>query len=70
MFPWNFRVRYSAELVEVVCDIKFLESHTGAVESGVQGVKLHTHFLAHMFGKDQVLSQKFLIYSKSCTPTI
>ena len=31
----------------------------GAVEPGVQGVQLHTHFLAPYFGEDHLFHAKF-----------
>ena len=35
--------------------------NAGLAEPGVQGVQQHTHFLAPLFSKDQVLSQKHVI---------
>ena len=35
----------------------------GAAEAGVQGVQLHTHFLAPSLSKNQILSSKLWMYN-------
>ena len=46
---------------------EMLES--GATEPGVQGVQLHTHFLAPSFGEDHLFPSKFGRTLLVCTPT-
>ena len=39
--------------------LKYFRKETGAAEPGVQGVQLHTHFLAPSFGEDHLIPAKF-----------
>ena len=45
-------------------NLSLLDYMAGPAEPGVQGVQLHTHFLASSFIKDQILFQKMFLHTK------